>query len=90
MKNIAPINGTDLRPPAFRPLVEGKSAFTRALEFGMSLPGVAETVVCLSQPADLPVGCRSIVRASWTVTDLLSEMSAAAEGHDAVFYHYAD
>ena len=90
MKNIAFINGIDLRPPALRPLVEGKSAFARALEFGTSLPGVVETVVCLSRPVELPAGCRSVVRSSWTVTDLLSEMSAAAEGHEAVFYHYAD
>ena len=90
MKNIAFINGIDLRPPAFRPLVEGKSAFVRALEFGMSLPGVTDTVVFLSRSAELPAGCRSVIRSSWTVPDLLAEMSTAAEGRDAIFYHYAD
>src|SRR5208282_2221155 len=90
MKNIAVINGIDLRAPAFRPLVEGKSSFTRALEFGRALPGVTESLVFLSAPVNVPDGARSIIRPSWTVAELLSEMTAAAEGCDAVFYFFAD
>ncbi|MGO9307767.1 MAG: spiro-SPASM protein, partial [Spirochaetia bacterium] len=90
MKNIAIINGFDLRPQAFRPLLEGESSFSRALEFGRALPGVSDTVVFLSQPAAVPAGARSITRPSWTVAELLSEMVKAAEGCDAVFYFFAD
>ncbi len=90
MKNIAIINGIDLRAPAFRPLVDGKSSFTRALEFGRVLPGVSETVVLLSPSSVPPEGSRSIVRPSWTVMELLSEMTTAAEGCDAIFYFFAD
>src|SRR5271165_382941 len=90
MKNIAIINGTDLRAPAFRPLLDGQSSFTRALEFGRSLPGVAETLVFLSRPSPLPEGFRSIVHPAWTVRELLSEMTTASEGCDAVFYFFAD
>ncbi len=90
MKNIAIINGFDLRPQAFRPLLEGESSFSRALEFGRALPGVSDTVVFLSQPATVPAGARSITRPSWTVAELLSEMVKAAEGCDAVFYFFAD
>ena len=90
MKNIALINGTDLRALAFRPLLGGRSAVDRSLEFGRTLPGVAETVVFLSKPADLPEGARTVVRPSWSVPDLLAEMSTAAEGCDSVFYFFAD
>ncbi len=90
MKNIALINGTDLRALAFRPFLEGKSAVARSLEFGLALPGVADAVVFLSRPTDLPAGVRPVVRPSWSVPDLLAEMSAAAEGFDNVFYFFAD
>jgi spiro-SPASM protein len=90
MKNIALINGTDLRALAFRPLLEGKSAVDRSLEFARALPGVTDVVVLLSRPTNLPEGARPLVRASWSVPDLLSEMSTAADGFDNVFYFYAD
>ena len=56
MKNIAVINGIGLRAPALRPLVDGTSAFSRALEFGRGLPGVQDVVVLLSEPRDVPAG----------------------------------
>jgi len=90
MRNIALINGTDLRAPAFRPFLDGKSAVACSLEFGRALPGVTDAVVFLSQPADLPGNTRPVVRPSWSVPDLLAEMSAAAEGFDTVFYFFAD
>lgn len=90
MKNIALINGTDLRAPAFRPLPGGKSAVERSLAFARALPGVTDAVVFLSQPADLPGSARTVVRQSWTVADLLAEMSSSAEGFDTVFYFFAD
>jgi spiro-SPASM protein len=90
MRNIALINGIDLRPPAFRPLVEGKSSFTRALDFGRGLPGVTESVVFLSRPTELPAGARPVIRPSWTVAELLGEMAAAAKDSDNAFYFFAD
>ncbi len=90
MKNIALINGTDLRAPALRPLVEGKSSFARSLEFGRGLPGVTEVRVLLSASTDLPPGFRSVVRPAWTVGSLLAEMRAAAGGFDTLFYFYGD
>jgi spiro-SPASM protein len=90
MSNIALINGTGLRAPAFRPVVEGKSAFARSLDFARALPGVSETVVYLSQPADVPSGCRTVVRPSWTIGDLLGQMSSDSEGQETIFYFFAD
>jgi spiro-SPASM protein len=90
MMNIAVINGISLQPQAFRPLLNGESALNRALQFGRRLPGVSDTVLLLSRPLDLPEGPRTITRSSWTIAELLSEMTAAAEGCDAVFYFYAD
>ena len=49
MKNIALINGTDLRALAFRPLLDGKSAVDRSFEFARGLPGVTDTVVFMSR-----------------------------------------
>ena len=90
MKNIAVINGISLKAPAFRPLVEGKSAFLRALGFGRALPEVGESVLLLSRPLEEAHGYRTIVRDSWSVADLLSELARAAEGVDNVFYFFAD
>jgi spiro-SPASM protein len=90
MKNIAVINGIGLRAPALRPLVDGTSAFSRALEFGRGLPGVQDVVVLLSEPRDVPAGVRTLLRTSWTVADLLGEMAMLAEGHEDVLYFYAD
>jgi spiro-SPASM protein len=48
MKNTVVINGIDLRAPAFRPLVDGRSTFARGLELAGALPGVHATVLFLS------------------------------------------
>ena len=78
MRNIALVNAIDLREQALRPLVEGRSSFSLALEFGRSLPDAADAVVLLSKPVDLPAGFRPVVRPSWTVADLFDELAAAA------------
>lgn len=90
MKNIALINGTELRALAFRPLLDGKSAVDRSLEFARTLPGVSDVVVFLSRPTPLPQGARPVIRPSWSVPDLLADMSAAADGFDNAFYFFAD
>jgi spiro-SPASM protein len=90
MRNIALVNGIDLRPQAHRPLIDGRSSLSLALEFARSLPGVTDAVVLLSKPVDLPDGFRPVIRPAWTVADLMEEMSAAAEGHDHLFYSFAD
>jgi spiro-SPASM protein len=90
MKNIALINGIGLRPAAFRPVVEGKTSFARALDFGRALPGVSEVAVFLSEAVELPAGVRPIVRPAWSVADLLGEMSAASESADTIFYYFGD
>jgi len=90
MKNLALVNGIDLRAPAHRPLMDGRSAFSCSLEFARSLPDVTDRVVLLSAPVELPEGFRAVVRPSWTVADLMDQVAAAAEGHDHVFYHFAD
>jgi len=90
MRNIALVNAIDLREQALRPLMEGRSSFSLALEFGKSLPDAADAVVLLSKPVELPPGFRPVVRSSWTVADLFDEMAAAAEGHDHLFYFFGD
>jgi spiro-SPASM protein len=90
MKNAAVINGIDLRPPALRPLVDGRTSFQRALDFARALPDIGEAVVLLSEPRELPEGFRAIVRTSWTVADLLGLMESAAGAPGDVFYFHAD
>lgn len=90
MKNTAVINGIDLRAPAFRQLVDGRTSFSLALEFGKALPEVEETVVLLSRAAEMPVGFRAIVHPTWTAAELIKEIAAAAEGSKDVFYFFAD
>jgi spiro-SPASM protein len=90
MKNTVVINGIGLRAPAFRPLVDGRSAFLRALDFARGLPGVQEIVLLLSSPVEETPGCRTIVRDSWTVEELLSEIARAGEGSEDIFYCFAD
>ncbi|HYW83687.1 MAG TPA: hypothetical protein VFB30_10555, partial [Spirochaetia bacterium] len=90
MKNIAVINGTGLRAPAFRPLLDGTSSFTRAISFARGLPDVEESVLLLSRPLEDTHGCRAIVRSVWTVADFMNELAKASEGVDDVFYFFAD
>jgi spiro-SPASM protein len=90
MKNTAVINGIDLKAPAFRPLVDGSSAFQRVLAFARGLPGVAEPVILLSRPIELPPGIRPVIRAAWTEADVIGAMISAAEGCESVFYFHAD
>jgi spiro-SPASM protein len=90
MKNAAVINGIGLRAPASRPLLDGKSAFDRALEFARSLPGVSEPLLLLSAPRAGVSGCRVSMRESWSVADVLAEMARAAEGCEDIFYFFAD
>ena len=51
MKNIAVLNAISLRPPAARPLIDGTSAFQRALTFARGLPGVEHLVILSSTPS---------------------------------------
>jgi spiro-SPASM protein len=90
MKNIAVVNGIGLGLLAFRPLVDGSSAFQRALDFARGLPGVVETVLLLSQPVEDAPGCRVVLRPAWTVADLMAEMVKAGEGAEDIFYFFAD
>jgi spiro-SPASM protein len=90
MKNIAVINGTTLRAPAFRPLLDGASSFARALSFARGLPDIEESVLFLSRPLEDTRGCRTIVRSEWTVADFMNELAKASEGVDDIFYFFAD
>jgi spiro-SPASM protein len=90
MKNIAVINGTSLRAPAFRPLLDGASSFARALSFARGLPDIEESVLFLSRPLEDTRGCRTIVRSEWTVADFMNELAKASEGVDDIFYFFAD
>ncbi len=94
MKNIAVINAIDLRPPAARPLIDGASSFTRAMEFAGRLPGVSQVVILASSdgvlPNETPSNGRVIARSSWSVADLTAEMEKAGEGFEDFFYFFAD
>ena len=97
MKNIAVLNAISLRPPAARPLIDGSSAFQRALTFARGLPGVQHLVILSSTPSvnafplpDTSPNCRVIERPSWTVADLMAEMEKAGEGFEDIFYFFAD
>jgi spiro-SPASM protein len=88
MKNTAVINGIELRPPALRPLLDGRSSLELVLEFARALPDIGETVLLLSEPLSAPPGVRVEVRPSWTVADLLGVMETAADGD--LFHFHAD
>ncbi len=90
MKNSAIINGINLKAPAFRPLVDGSSAFQRALAYARALPDVAEPVVLLSRALDLPTGVRAVVRETWTESDVISALAAETEGCDSALFFHAD
>jgi spiro-SPASM protein len=90
MKNTAVINGIELKAPAFRTLVDGTTAFQRALAYARALPDVAQPVVLLSRPTELPDGIRAVVRETWMEADVVSAMITAAEGCESVFYFHGD
>jgi len=92
MKNTAVINGTGLREPAFRPLLDGVTASARALAYARGLPDVKRVVLLLSRPVPALAGegVVHVVKDSWTVPSLLAEIAAAAEGCQDVFYFHAD
>ena len=90
MKNIAIINSIGLRAPAFRPLVNGKSAVALAIEFARSLPEVGEVVLFLTKPLEEAAGCAVSIRETWTMASLLEEVSQRAEGAEDVFYLFGD
>ncbi len=92
MKNIAVVNGTGLRDPAFRPLVDGASACERALAFARTLPDVDATVLLLSrpQPSVAVGGVTTVVRETWSAASMLAEMAAASRERRDVFYFHAD
>jgi spiro-SPASM protein len=92
MKNIAVINGTGLRDPAFRPLLDGASASARAIAFARILPDVERAILLLSrpQPSLEGEGIVPVVRESWTASSLLAEIAEAARDHQDVFYFDAD
>ncbi len=90
MKNSAVINGIGLKAPAFRPLVDGGSAFARSLAYARALPEVAEPVVLLSHATEMPSGVRAVVRDAWTEADVIAALAAETEGCDSAFYFHAD
>jgi spiro-SPASM protein len=90
MKNAAVINGIGLRAQSSRLLLDGQSAFDRAMEFARRLPGVGEPVVLLSAPRADVSGCRVALRESWSIADVLAEMTGASEGCEDIFYFFAD
>jgi spiro-SPASM protein len=90
MSNIALINAITLRPPATRPLVEGRSSLERAIDFGRALPGVEETVLFLSTPIEGIDGVHVDRRDSWTTAELLSALKRHGEGRNEIFYFFAD
>ncbi len=92
MKNIAIINAIDLRPPAARPLVDGASAFQRALSFGRKLPGVQRMVLLAGtfRLPETPPDCTVIERSSWSIADLAAEIEKTGQGFEDLFYFFAD
>ena len=92
MSNIAVINGTALRDPAFRPLRDGATALQRALSFAQALPEVETAFLFLSKAPQMPLPQKvtPVVRESWTIAALMEEMVAAAREARDVFYFWGD
>ncbi len=80
MKNIAVINGIGLRAPAFRPLVDGASAFASALAFARGSFPVSRTMLFLSVPVLVAAAVAPSSGNRWTVSDLLEEMQRRGKG----------
>lgn len=93
MKTMAVINALGLRAPALRPLAGGSPAFDRALAFARGLPGVQAVTVLARDalpPSAAAGGLRVVQRDSWTTAGLLEALAELGEGHDDIFYCFAD
>ncbi|MDR2661425.1 MAG: spiro-SPASM protein [Treponema sp.] len=94
MRALTVLYGGSLAPQAFEPALNGKSAFSLALERAGAFPGSEKTLLLVTEGADLPdppPGKLSVAaRREWTVSELCRVLSAEAADFDFAYYGWAD
>jgi len=93
METLAIINATRVNEFATRPLAGGQSALARVVELARAVSGGHDNLLVLAT-APLPdIGAATVIRAGWTMRDVLSEAAAFAATRlaaDTVVYFQAD
>ena len=94
MKALCVLYGGRLESEAFEEIQPGgKCAFSLALEAAMRFPGIQKTVLLGVEGKNysaLPPGVEIVSRPSWTVKNLLEEISTLLPGFDFAYYAWAD
>jgi spiro-SPASM protein len=90
MKNIAVINAVLVTPYAFQPILGNQNAFEKTAEFARTLPGVETIAVLGTKKLGAGASGKTIVRDSWSAKDLMTELKRLGQGHDNIFYFFAD
>ncbi|MCK5248948.1 MAG: spiro-SPASM protein [Spirochaetaceae bacterium] len=78
MGNLAIINITGLSPLAYQPVLGGRSAFERILEWGSSIPGASGIVFLAGPETPVPEGMRVIRQEKWTEETLIEALTTAS------------
>jgi spiro-SPASM protein len=99
MHALTVLYGGSLVRQAFEPVLNGKSAFSWALERTGAFPGSEKTVLLITEGTELPGPPQDyglnrpfsvIARPEWTVSELCTVLSEAAAGFDFAYYGWAD
>jgi spiro-SPASM protein len=91
MNALTVLFGGNLADEAFRPVFNGKNAFSLALERAAAFPGTKKVVVLGKAGIEYPPGpACSVITEDWTVSLMLKTLSEEAEGFDFTYYAWAD
>ncbi|MDR1308228.1 MAG: spiro-SPASM protein [Treponema sp.] len=95
MRALTVLYGGSLASQAFEPVLDGKSAFSLALERAGAFPGSEKTLLLVTEGAKLPDPAPGkplsvTARPEWTVSELCRVLSAEAAGFDFAYYGWAD
>lgn len=90
MKNIAIINGIDLSPYTWEPLVREKTTINLVTQFGKTLPDIEKQVILASSSLENETEFEVFFRDEWNTEELFKSMEKLSSGYDNIFYFYAD
>jgi spiro-SPASM protein len=95
MRALTVLYGGSLVPQAFEPVLNGRSAFSLALERAGAFPGSEKTVLLVTEGTKLPDSAPGrpfsvAARPEWTVSELCRVLSSEAAGFDFAYYGWAD
>jgi spiro-SPASM protein len=95
MRALTVLYGGSLAPQAFEPVLNGRSAFSLALERAGAFPGSEKTVLLVTEGTELPDPgpdrpVSVVTRPEWTVSELCQVLSSLAADFDFAYYGWAD